>query len=61
MIDQIVDVEVAELVRFYGSIVGTEGISKEIQKLCNDNIQVLLDAIQPKIAKVTAKSAGIIT
>ena len=61
MIDQIVDIEVAEMIRFYGTLVGTPGMSDANNKLCNDNIAKLLAAIQPKVGKITAKVSGIIT
>lgn len=51
----IVDIEIAEMIRFYGSIVGTEGVSEEIKKLCNANILKLLDKIQPKVVEITGK------
>lgn len=60
-IEPIIDFEIAELVRFYGSIVGTEGISKDIQDQCNINILRLIDTLQPKLDKLTASKAGLIT
>ena len=60
-IEAITNFEVAEKVRFYGSIVGTEGVSKEIQDLCNKNIMRLLQSIQPELDNITAKKAGLIT
>lgn len=54
----IVDFEVAEMVRFYGSIVGTEGVSDKIKDICNNNIEALLKTVQPNVTKITS---GIIT
>lgn len=51
----IVDIEIAEMIRFYGSIVGTEGVSDEIKTLCNTNIMKLLNKIQPKVVEMTGK------
>lgn len=64
-IEPIVDFELAELVRFYGSIVGTEGVSEEVQKICNKNIQLALEKLQPNFEKtmkrIGTKNAGLIT
>lgn len=54
-IEAIVDFEIAEMIRFYGTIVGTEGISQEIKDLCNTNIMKLLDKVQPKVTQLTGK------
>ncbi len=54
-IEAIVDFEVAEMIRFYGTIVGTEGVSEEIKTLCNTNIMKLLNKIQPKVVELTGK------
>lgn len=50
----IVDFEIAELIRFYGSIVGTPGIEDRVNVLCNDNIMKLLKVVQPKLIKLTS-------
>lgn len=60
-IEPIIDFEIAELVRFYGSIVGTEGVSEEIQKKCNKNIFSLLETLEPSLKKKLANKAGLIT
>jgi len=64
-IEPIIDFELAELVRFYGSIVGTEGVSEEVQKICNENIKAALDKLQPSFKKtlqrIGTKNAGLIT
>lgn len=64
-IEPIIDFELAELVRFYGSIVGTEGVSKEVQTICNENIKAALDKLQPSFKKtlqrIGVKDAGLIT
>jgi len=64
-IEPIIDFELAELVRFYGSIVGTEGVSTEVQKICNENIKAALDKLQPSFKKtlqrIGTKDSGIIT
>lgn len=52
--------EQAELIRFYGSIVSTPGISNDIKDICNTNILKLVQSVQPAVDKVTAKSAGLI-
>lgn len=60
-IDTLVDYELAEQIRFYGSLVGTTGVSKEVNEICNKNIIKLLKAMQPSVDKLTAQKAGIIT
>lgn len=64
-IEPIVDFELAELVRFYGSLVGTEGVSEEVQKICNKNLKIALEKLQPSFDKtmtrVGSKTAGLIT
>lgn len=52
--------EQAELIRFYGSIVSTPGITDEIKAICNENILKLVQSVQSAVDKVTAKSAGLI-
>lgn len=60
-IEQITNFEVAEKIRFYGSIVGTEGIDQQIKDICNGNILKLLQAVQGDVDKLTASKAGLIT
>ena len=64
-IEPIIDFELAELVRFYGSIVGTEGVSEDVQKICNENIKAALDKLQPSFKKtlqrIGIKDSGLIT
>lgn len=60
-IEPIIDFELAEQVRFYGTIVGTTGVSEKVLEHCNKNLLKLLEAIQPGTDKLTAKKAGLIT
>jgi len=52
--------ELTEHVRFFGQLVGTPGLSEENNAKANDNIKLLLDAMeQPlkeKVGKLTAKA-----
>lgn len=61
MTEQLINPLVGEAIRFYGTIVGTPGVSTEILEMCNKNIKKLLDTIEPKLRSLTAQEAGIIT
>ncbi len=60
-IEPIIDFEIAEMVRFYGTLIGTTGVSKKVQEMCNINLEKLLETMQPSVNKLTAGKAGIIT
>lgn len=60
-IEPIIDYELSEMVRFYGTLIGTTGMDAAVIALCNENLLKLLQAMQPGVTKLTAKKAGIIT
>jgi len=60
-IEPIIDYELAEQVKFYGTLIGTTGMSEDVLKLCNKNLLKLLQALQPGVDKLTAKKSGLIT
>ena len=41
------EVSIAEAIKFYGSLMGTPGITEENNQICNDYIKVLLGAMKP--------------
>lgn len=57
----IINFEIAEMVRFYGTLMGTPGADDKVNEICNKNLEKLLTALQPDIDKFLAQKAGIIT
>lgn len=55
------DYEAAELVRFFGAIVGTTGVSEKVQGLCNEYLEKILETMKKDINSFAARKAGIIT
>lgn len=51
--------ELVESIRFFGSLVGTEGLSQDNNRLANDYIQKLLLAMEPSVNEATAKASGL--
>lgn len=60
-IEPIIDFELAEMVRFYGTLIGTPEMSEEVTNLCNKNLYKLLQTLQPSVDRFTARKSGIIT
>lgn len=60
-IQPIIDFELAEIIRFYGTLCGTLGVSEDVQKICNKNLKKLLETLQPSTDKFTASKSGLIT
>lgn len=60
-IETLTDYNLTEQVRFYGTLIGTTGMSKEVLEICNKNVLKLLQALQPGLDKLTATKAGLIT
>jgi len=60
-IQEIMDIQLAEQARFYGTIIGTTGMSEDVLKICNKNLVKILQALQPGVDKLTASKAGLIT
>ena len=61
MIEPIVNYEIVELTRHFGSIVGTPGISEEVLKECNKYLLKLVKCMEANVNKVTATNSGLIT
>ena len=53
--------EIIESIRFFASLVGTEGLSQINNQVANDYIQDLLKALEPGVRETTAKAAGLLT
>lgn len=51
--------EINEQIRFFGSLVGTQGLSEENNNVANEYLNKLLIAAKPAIDKLTASAAGI--
>jgi len=51
--------EVVESIRFFASLVGTEGLAMENNQIANDYITSLLKALEPSVRETTAKAAGL--
>ncbi len=60
MIEPIINYEIVELTRHFGSIVGTPGISEEVAKLANKQLLRLTEALGPAVDKALAQDAGLI-
>ena len=61
MIEPIVNYEIVELTRHFGSIVGTPGISEEVLIECNKHILKLVKCLEANVNKATAANSGLIT
>ncbi len=53
--------EIVESIRFFASLVGTEGLAVENNEIANKYITDLLKALEPSVRSTTAKSAGLLT
>jgi hypothetical protein len=51
---------VVDLTKHFGSIVGTPGISEEVEKLANAQLLRLTKALVPTVNKVLAEGEGLI-
>lgn len=51
--------EIVESIRFFGSLVGTEGLSQTNNQIANDYIERLLKALETSVQEATAKQAGL--
>lgn len=44
-----------------GALIATEGVSEEVKKACNKEIEKLISSvISPNVTKITASSSGIV-
>lgn len=53
--------EVIESIRFFASLVGTEGLAQVNNQIANDYIQDLLKSLGTSVRETTAKAAGLLT
>lgn len=53
--------ELNEMIRFYGSLIGTTGISETNNTIANDYLNRLLVASKEGVDKMTASAVGLIT
>lgn len=51
--------ETIESIRFFASLVGTEGTSQSVKDTANLYIERLLESLLPSINEMTAKSSGL--
>ena len=50
---------VLEAIKFYGSIISTNGIDEETKKLANKNVKRLVDALATNVDELVAELSGI--
>lgn len=53
--------QIVELTKHFGAVVGTPGISKEVQEKGNRQLLRLLDALDNTVNATLASNAGLIT
>lgn len=53
--------QIVELTKHFGAVVGTPGISEDIQKKCNKQLLRLLEALDKTVNETLATNAGLIT
>jgi len=53
--------EIVESIRFFASLVGTEGLAVENNNIANNYITDLLKALEPSVRSTTAQAAGLLT
>lgn len=53
--------EIVESIRFFASLVGTEGLSQSNNQVANEYISDLLRSLEPSVRETTAKAAGLLT
>jgi hypothetical protein len=51
--------ELVESIRFFASLVGTEGLSEDNNRLGNEYINKLLLAMEPAVREATATASGL--
>lgn len=51
--------EIVESIRFFASLVGTEGLSMTNNNTANGYIERLLQALEPSVREATAGAAGL--
>lgn len=51
--------ETIESIRFFASLVGTEGVSSAVQDKVNDYLLKLVNSLEASVNETTAKASGI--
>lgn len=51
--------EIVESIRFFGSLVGTQGLSEENNKIANDYVERLLRCMDSSVREQTAQASGL--
>lgn len=51
--------EIIESIRFFGQLIGTQGLSTKANDTANLYIEMLLEALLPSIRETTAKASGL--
>ncbi len=49
--------EIGEVVRFFGSIVGTEGVGEDVKKECNKNLLKLIKSVSTNVDNLIAENS----
>lgn len=53
--------EIVDRIRFFGSVVSTNGIHEDVKKTANAYLKALIESLEPSIRELIATEAGIIT
>ncbi len=53
--------QIVELTKHFGAVVGTPGISEDVQKKCNKQLLRLIESLDSLVDKALATNAGLIT
>lgn len=51
--------ETVESIRFFASLVGTDGVSEKVKEKVNQYLERLVDSLNSSVAETVAKTAGI--
>lgn len=51
--------ELVESIRFFGSLIGTTGLSDDNNRLANEYVNKLLLAMEPTVREATATASGL--
>lgn len=59
--EQIINYEIAEFVRFFGSVAGTPGVRQDVLDECNDYLMKLVRALEVNVDKAIQSNQSINT
>lgn len=57
--DQLHKEELIQMVRFYGSVVSTNGLNEDTKKQANKNVDRLLAVLAPEVDRAIAEASGL--